>query len=73
MLQVYHEIFFSFSTRTLVFQAEIVIEPERVKKQIERLTNNAFIYGKINTMNELSITRSALNERLVLNDMAPET
>ena len=24
-------------------------------------------------MNELSITRSALNERLVLNDMAPET
>lgn len=44
-----------------------------MKKQIERLTNNAFIYGKINTMNELSITRSALNERLVLNDMAPET
>ena len=71
-MQVYHEIFFSFSTRTLVFQAEIVIEPERVKK-MERLTNNAFIYGKINTMNELSITRSALNERLVLNDMAPET
>ena len=73
MLQVYHEISFSFSTRTLVFQAEIIQEPERVKKQIERLTNNAFIYGKINTMNELSITRSALNERLVLNDMAPET
>lgn len=72
-MQVYHEIFFSFSTRTLVFQTEIVIEPERVKKQMERLTNNAFIYGKINTMNELSITRSALNERLVLNDMAPET